>query len=93
MIIHDRDETDLVQMEIDTGDAQPRKLSARIPFAVKRDCMTTQGNARAWGHNTIKEPMGKPCSPCQEKDSTLCFCVEYQDLNAVTIADKFPLPR
>jgi hypothetical protein len=29
----------------------------------------------------------------KKKDGTLCMCMDYRPLNAVTIKNKYPLPR
>ena len=28
-----------------------------------------------------------------KKDGTWCFCIDFRNLNAVTVCDSFPLPR
>jgi hypothetical protein len=37
--------------------------------------------------------LGKPYSFCEKKDGSLRMCVDYRPLNAVTIKNKYPLPR
>jgi hypothetical protein len=37
--------------------------------------------------------LGLSCSLCKKKDNSLRLCVDYQPLNAVTIKNKYPLPR
>ena len=37
--------------------------------------------------------MGAPVLFVKKKDETMRMCFDYQDLNAVTIKNKYPLPR
>jgi hypothetical protein len=38
-------------------------------------------------------PWGCPAIFVKKKDQSLCMCVDYRPLNAVTIKNKYPLPR
>jgi hypothetical protein len=38
-------------------------------------------------------PWGCPTLFVEKKDKELCLCVDYRPLNAVTIKNKYPLPR
>jgi hypothetical protein len=38
-------------------------------------------------------PWGCPAIFVKKKDQTLWLCVDYQQLNEVTIKNKYPLPR
>jgi hypothetical protein len=38
-------------------------------------------------------PWGCPAILVKKKDGTLRMCVDYRPLNAVTIKNKYPLPR
>jgi hypothetical protein len=38
-------------------------------------------------------PWGYPALFVKEKDGSLRLCVDYRPLNAVTIKNKYPLPR
>jgi hypothetical protein len=38
-------------------------------------------------------PWGSPALIVPKKDGTQCLCVDYRALNAVTIKNKYPLPR
>jgi hypothetical protein len=38
-------------------------------------------------------PWGCPTIFVKKKDQSLCMCVDYRPLNAVTIKNKYPLPR
>ena len=37
--------------------------------------------------------MGMSIPVCEEEDNSLRLCVDYRPLNAVTIKNKYPLPR
>ena len=91
----ERGETDLLQFTIDTGDAAPKKQSARrMPFAVRQEVnrqlkqMMEQGVIQA-----SSSPWASPIVLVKKKDGTLRFCVDYRALNFVTKSDTFPLPR
>jgi hypothetical protein len=38
-------------------------------------------------------PWGCPAIFVKKKDESLCMCVDYRPLNAITIKNKYPLPR
>jgi hypothetical protein len=38
-------------------------------------------------------PWGCPALFVKKKNKTLCMCVDYRPLNAVTVKNKYPLPR
>jgi len=91
----ERGETDLIQMHIDTGDSSPRRQPARrIPFAVRREVATQLRKMQEGG--VIKpssSPWASPVVLVRKRDGSLRFCIDYRDLNSVTKADTFPLPR
>jgi hypothetical protein len=91
----DMGHTDLVQHQIDTGDARPIRLPPRrIPIAkqqietdeIKRmlDRGVIQPSASAWA---------SPVVLVTKKDGTTRFCIDYRKLNDVTCKDAYPLPR
>jgi hypothetical protein len=91
----DMGHTDLVQHQIDTGDARPIRLPPRrIPIAkqktetdeIKRmlDRGVIQPSASAWA---------SPVVLVTKKDGTTRFCIDYRKLNDVTRKDAYPLPR
>ena len=88
-------ETDLVQLEIDTGDASPIKQPVRcLPFAARQEVAYQLKKMQGMG--VIKpssSPWASPIVLVKKKDGTLRFCIDYRKLNAVTKADSFPLPR
>ena len=91
----ERGETDLVHMEINTGDAYPRKQRMRrMPFAlwqeVARQLRSMQENGVI---QPSKSPWASPVVLVRKRDGSHRFCVDYRSLNAVTKRDNFPLPR
>ena len=91
----DRGETDLIELNINTGDATPRKYPVRrVPFAVRDEIARNLREMQA--ANVIQpstSPWASPVVLVRKKDGTLRFCVDYRGLNSVTKLDQFPLPR
>ena len=88
-------ETDLVEMEIHTGDAAPRRVPARrMPFAVRQEVSRQLRSMQDLGVvQPSNSPWASPVVMVRKKDGTHRFCIDYRGLNAVTKADTFPLPR
>lgn len=87
-------ETSLVQCEVDTGDAIPKKQRPyRTPFAVRGEVAQLLKKMEAAG---VIEPSNSPwASPIvlvRKRDGSHRFCVDYRALNSVTKPDTFPLP-
>ena len=91
----ERGETNLVEMEIDTGDSVPKKQAARqMPFAVRHDVALHL--QKMLEQNVIQpsnSPWASPVVLVQKKNGSLRFCVDYRSLNSVTKPDRFLLPR
>ena len=88
-------ETDIVQFEIDTGDAPPQKQAPRrMPFVLRQEVVKQLKQMQNRG---VVQPSSTPwCNPVvmvRKRDGSHRFCVDSQGLNAVTKADTFPLPR
>ena len=93
--MNERGETDLIQFEINTGDAPPKKQPTRyIPHAARQEVARLLKEMQE--ANVIKPSMSPWASPVvlvQKKDGTLRFCIDYRKLNELTKADTFPLPK
>ena len=91
----DRGETDLVQMTIDTGEAQPKRVPPRrTPMAAKQEIATQLQKMQDQGViQPSSSPWASPVVLVRKKDGTMRFCIDYRQLNKVTKPDVFPLPR
>ena len=91
----ERGETDLVEFAIDTGDSIPSKQPARrVPYAARREiAMQLENMQNAGVIQESQSPWASPVVLVRKRDGTLRFCVDYRNLNSVTKAGVFPLPR
>ena len=91
----ERGETDLIEMEIDTGDAHPRKQPLRrMPFSLRKEVARLLHDMQQNGIiEPSKSPWASPVVLVKKRDGNHRFCVDYRGLKAVTTADSFPLPR
>ena len=91
----ERGETSLVEMEIDTGDARPRRQRLRrMPFAVRTEVTKQLKSMQKTGViQTSNSPWASPVVMVRKKDSSHRFCVDYRELYSVTRQDSFLLPR
>ena len=92
---HERGETGILTMDIDTGDARPKKLPMRrMPFAVRREVAKQLRSMQQTGViRPSSSPWASPVVMVRKRDGTHRFCIDYRELNAVTKPDTFPLPR
>ena len=91
----ERGETDLVQMEIDTGNSSPKKQALRrMPYAARQEIARQIEEMQRNGViQPSRSPWSSPVVLVKKKDGSQRFCVDYRELNSVTKVDMFPLPR
>ena len=91
----ERGETDLLEMEIHTGDATPRRVPARrMPLAVRQEVSRQLKKMQEDGViQPSSSPWASPIVMVRKKDGSFRFCIDYRQLNEVTKLDTYPLPR
>ncbi len=91
----ERGETDLVQFQIDTGDAPPKRQPLRRnPFAVRQEVARQLKKMQEMRViQPSRSPWSRPIVLVRKKNGTLRFCVDYRHLNSVTKVETFPMPR
>ena len=72
-------ETDVVMMEIDTGEAQPKRQSVRrTPFAARQEIAKQLKEMQAQNVITPSDsPWASPVVLIRKKDGSLRFCIDY----------------
>lgn len=87
--------TNVVQHRIDTGSSAPMRHAPRRVAPVKRQEM--EQAVKQMLEQGIIEKSDSPWSSAvvlvQKKDGSTRFCVDYRDLNDLTVKDSYPLPR
>ena len=92
---NERGHTDLVEMEIFTGDAPPSKQHLRrVPFGVRKEVARQLQKMQEMDViQPSNSPWSSPIVLVRKKDGTLRFCIDYRHLNSITKTDTYPLPR
>ena len=87
--------TTLIEHRIDTGEARPiRQALRRIPHALREE-INTQINSML-DHGIIqpsRSPWASPIVAVPKKDGGTRLCIDYRQLNAVTLKDAYSLPH
>ena len=88
-------ETDLLTMEIETGSAATKRQAARrMPFAVRSEVAKQLRDMQEAGVvQPSNSPWASPVVMVRKRDGSHRFCVDDRELNSVTKADTFLLPR
>ena len=87
--------TNLVTHHIDTGTAKPVKQQPRRTSPSKHTEIERQVEDLL-DRGLVKKstsPWSSPVVLVTKKDGTQRFCVDYRQVNAVTVKDAYPLPR
>ena len=87
--------TSLVQHHIDTGNSKPIKLRPYRVSPNRRAIISTEiaDMLRANIIEPCNGPYAAPITLQPKKDGSLRFCIDYRELNSVTVRDVYPIPR
>ena len=87
--------TDVVKHAINTGDAKPIKQRPRRHPIINQQEIDRQ--VKDLEERGVIEPSSSPWASnvvlVKKKDGTKRLCIDYRDLNEVTIKDAYPVPR
>ena len=91
----DRGRTDLVQHQINTGNDPPFKQRPRhLPISQRE--VETEEIEKMLSSGVIEPSESLRVSPivlARKKDGSIQYCIDYSQLNDLTIKDSYPLPR
>ena len=84
-----------VKHRIDTRDAQPiKQVPQRLPFHLRTEIGNTVTELRESGVIVpSKSDWAANIVPVRKKDGTIRLCVDYRDVNDLTVKDCYPVPR
>ncbi|BHF81216.1 hypothetical protein SprV_0702434600 [Sparganum proliferum] len=87
--------TGLVQHAINTSTAAPQRQPARrIPIHYQTELNSIISDLLAQGiTEPPNSPWAVPVTLVKKKDGHLRLCIDYRQLNKVTVRDSFPIPR
>ena len=92
---YDLGRTSVVTHRIDTGDSRPVKQVLRRQPLVHQEEIERQ--VKGMLEQDVIEPSKSPWASnvviVKKKDGALRFCIDYRQLNDVTVKDSYPLPR
>ena len=86
--------TNILEHQIDTGDARPIRFNAR-PLSVHKRELLDRALEEMIETKTIRpsnSPWAFPIVLAPKKDGTARLCVDYRPLNAMTRRDAYPVP-
>ena len=63
------------------------------PFAARQEIAKLQEMQTQNVITSSNSPWASPVVLVRKKDGSLCFCIDYRNLNLATKSDTFPLPR
>ena len=86
---------DWIEHEIDTGDARPIATKQwPIPHAMKQIMKNQSEEMLRMGViEPCYSPWRSPSLLVKKKDDTYRYCIDFRNINKLTVKDKFPLPR
>jgi len=87
--------TSLVQHHIDTGNTKPIKLRPYRVSPYRKEIISDE-ITKMLNAGIIEPCVGPYAAPITlqpKKDGSLRFCVDYRELNSVTVRDVYPIPR
>uniref|UniRef100_A0A1I8B3U1 RNA-directed DNA polymerase n=1 Tax=Meloidogyne hapla TaxID=6305 RepID=A0A1I8B3U1_MELHA len=88
-------QTNLIEHQIETANAQPVKTRCRpIPYAYREKvALMIQDYLERGIIRGSNSPWASPIVIVPKKDGSLRFCVDFRGVNSVTIKDSYPLPN
>ena len=88
-------ETNLVEHDIDTGNAKPvRTFPRRLPYALRKELEEELDKLLAIGCiEQSTSPYASGLVLVRKKDGSLRVCVDYRQVNKDTVPDRYPIPR
>ena len=93
--ITDLSSSSTVKHRIETRDARPvKEVPRRIPFHLRPEIGETFAELRESGVIIpSKSDWAANIVPVRKKDGTMRLCVDYRDVNDLTVKDCYPVPR
>ncbi|CAF5133428.1 unnamed protein product, partial [Rotaria magnacalcarata] len=87
--------TSLTQHHIDTGNSKPIKLRPYRVSPVRQNTISSQIQQMLTDGiiEPANGPYAAPVTLQPKKDGSLRFCVDFRQLNSVTVRDVYPIPR